>query len=126
MADSSTPSDTRRSDLGLTESVAELGVEGGGSREEDEWEGVDDRGRPFGRERAIGMLTCHGKMISMFGTVDGSVHSLSGLSLPTRRDDGLATKNKISTSCESCHVDPRADHTRGSALTLPNAVKRYW
>ena len=56
----------------------ELGAEGGGPREEVEWEGVDDSGRPFGRERAIGMLTCHGKMISesMFGTVDGSVHLL--------------------------------------------------
>ena len=63
LADSSRPSDTRRSDLGLIESVAELGVEGGGSREEEEWEGVDDRGTSFRRDRAISMLTCHEKRL---------------------------------------------------------------
>ena len=76
LADSSTPSDTRRSDLGLTESVAELGVEGGGSREEDEWEGVEDKGMSFESERAIGMLTCHEKMISTFETSDEWISSL--------------------------------------------------
>jgi hypothetical protein len=58
LADSSTPSDIRRSDLGLTESVAELGVEGG-SNEAVEWDGVADIGRSFWRERATDMLTCH-------------------------------------------------------------------
>jgi len=42
--------------LGLIESVSEVGVEGSGSREE-----VEDRGTSFGRESAIGMLTCHRK-----------------------------------------------------------------
>jgi hypothetical protein len=45
------------------ESVSEVGVEGIGSREEVEWEGVEDRGTTFGRERGIGMLTCHRKKV---------------------------------------------------------------
>jgi hypothetical protein len=89
--------------LGLTESVAELGVEGGGSRDEDEWEGVEDRGMSFERERAIGMLTCHEKMISE------PVMNQSVVLVLVPDDDTINRPQKRWTSCENDHVGATQD-----------------
>ena len=74
-------------------------MEGGGSREEDEWEGVEDRGMSFERERTIGMLTCHEKMISTFVSVP-----LLVLVPDDEGHDKQARPQKIWTSCENDHV----------------------
>jgi hypothetical protein len=55
LVDSSTPSDTRRSALGRIETCAELGVEGGGSSEVAEWEGVGCRPGSLGSGRVMDM-----------------------------------------------------------------------
>ena len=96
-------------------------MEGGGSREQDEWEGVEDRGMSFERERTIGMLTCHEKMISTWY----QFHSL--FLFPTTKDtiNRPGHKKYGPRAKMTTWVGPHTNFPRRITLTLRYGIDSF-